>query len=248
MKDNIENFGDKLIAIRKHYGINITQMSDTTGVVKSNISRYEHDLVRPTVYYLDVLVKHYRVNLNWLFGVEQQMILDTKLPEKIKKTNKVIHLEPESYIKAGIPVYGKINRTKNNILPVSGAISAGEPLEIKENEREDYVPFPLSKDKADITNYLVFQVNGLSMAPDIKHEDIVYIKKNDNWLELNGKIVAVMIKGEMTLKKLVIEEANQIVKFKPLNRGYNDIIIDFDMMEGTFLVGELKAIRRVYKK
>ena len=84
------------------------------------------------------------------------------------------------------------------------------------------------------------------MKPEIEHEDIVFIYKNTDWYSLNGKIVAVMIEGAMTLKKLHINESKKEITFKALNKNYDDINISFEMMESTYLIGELKAIRRVY--
>jgi SOS-response transcriptional repressor LexA len=255
---NKMTFGERLIAVRKHYGVNITMMSEKMGIVKSNISRYERNLVKPTTEYLHLLIKHYRVNLNWLFGENEEMILNTKqrgkfsrsylknLLEKdiMESSDRVI--EAVSYTSFGIPIFGDIESFEKQYLPISGSISAGAPMEIRADEYSDFVPFPTQKNTADLDNYLVFRINGLSMAPDIAHEDIVYIRRNDNWFELNNKIVAVMIKGEMTLKKMFINEKHKQVDFKALNKDFQDISIAYDMMDSTFLIGELKAIRRIY--
>jgi len=250
MADRKLTFGDKLVLIRKYFGISITDMSEMTGIVKSNISRYERDLVAPGVHFLSVLKKHYPVNMNWLFDDKEEMITGKmkrrRGPNK-KPAPKVVNLEPVTYTSFGIPIFGEILENEEYLLPVSGSISAGEPLEIKEVESTEFVPFPISKG-ADFEQYLVFKVNGLSMAPEIAHQDIIFVKRNNNWLDLNNRIVAVMIKGEMTLKKLMLDNKNHEAIFKALNREYEDIIISFEMMDGVFLVGELKAIRRIYKK
>jgi len=237
-------FGDRIVLVRHHYGISISQMSDTIGVVKSNISRYERNLVQPTNSFFEKLIKYYRVNLNWLFGENQEMILPTKVRLKVnKKTTEA--LTPVSYTSFGIPIFGNVLENESFHMPISGAISAGEPLEVRSDGSQS-IPFPLEKTAKDPDNYLVFRVNGLSMAPEIAHEDIVFIKRNNNWLELKNKIVAVMIRGEMTLKKLLFNESSREVVLKALNKDFDDIVIGYEMMEGVFLVGELKAIRRIH--
>jgi len=251
MQDRKLTFGDKLVLIRKYFGISITDMSDLTGIVKSNISRYERDLVAPGVHFLSVLKKHYPINMNWFFDDKEDMITGRmrkrRGPNKKRFAKKAANLEPVTYTSFGIPIFGEILENEEYLLPVSGSISAGEPLEIKEMESTEFVPFPISKSD-DLEQYLVFKVNGLSMAPEIAHQDIIFVKRNNNWLDLNNRIVAVMIRGEMTLKKMIIDNQNHDVMFKALNRDYDDIVISFEMMDGIFLVGELKAIRRIYKK
>jgi len=243
-------FGDKLVLIRKHYNLSITKMTNDTGVVKSNISRYERNLVSPTIDFLAKLKKKYHINLNWLFDDQADMLLNKPSKKKLgikPRKGSTAEIIPISYTTFGIPIFSDAKENQEYLLPVSGTISAGEPLEIRESETNTFASFPMSKSN-DLDKYLVFKVNGLSMAPEIAHEDIVFIRQNNNWIDLNNKIVAVMIKGEMTLKKLIIDKPNQEVIFKPLNRDFNDIVISFEMMEGVFLVGELKAIRREYKK
>jgi len=244
------SFGDKLVLIRKYFGISITDLSDNTGIVKSNISRYERDLVEPGLHFLSVLKKKYPINMNWFFDDKEEMIIGKRSKRKYTKKRREVTrvaLEPITYTSFGIPIFGEILANEEYLLPVSGAISAGEPLEIKEVESTEFVPFPISSSD-DLEQYLVFKVNGLSMAPEIAHQDIVFVKRNTNWLDLNNRIVAVMIRGEMTLKKMIIDKKNNDVVFKPLNRDFDDLVISFEMMDGVFLVGELKAIRRIYKK
>jgi SOS-response transcriptional repressor LexA len=236
-------------------------MSNTIGTVKSNISRYERDLIHPTIGFIELLLKHYRVNLNWLFGEpNEEMFMPQKesirlkqVPKKEfidKKRNleKVIVLPHLEYTQFGIPIYSDswdVQNDEQQLLPIAGDIAAGEPLPITDTEHYDFVPLPVYKSVSDIDNYLVFKVNGQSMEPDIRHGDVVFILKSNHWLELNKKIVAVNIHGEMTLKKLIIEPETQEVIFRALNRDFCDIKIEFEMMESTLLVGELKSIRRI---
>ncbi|MCL1827480.1 MAG: helix-turn-helix domain-containing protein [Candidatus Cloacimonetes bacterium] len=242
-----KTFGQRLRLVRSHYKITITDMSKTLKVVKSNISRYERDLNQPTVGFLGLLLKHYRVNLNWLFGEKQDMILPAKRREtkNAEMTANVLNGLVE-YTSFRVPVFaGEQVEEGDHTMEVIGAISAGEPLEMRE-ENYEFVPFPFYKTYKDLHNFLVFKVNGLSMAPDIHHEDIVFIHRNTSWMDLNGKIVAVNIHGDMTLKKLSINKNTTEVSFQALNRDYQDIVFDFSDMDNVSLVGELKGIRRIY--
>jgi SOS-response transcriptional repressor LexA len=243
-------FGDKLVQIRAHFDITICEMADKMGANKSNISRYERDIVTPSVEFLEMLHKHYQINLNWFFDDTEEMIYSQTSRRKYKTYNLTMReinkdIEPLSFTSFGIPLYGNVVENESHFLPISGYISAGEPLEIKPDEIYGSIPFPVKKTENVLDQYLVFIVNGLSMSPEIAHRDIVFIKRNENWIDLNNKIVAVMINGNMTLKKMFIEESKKRVVFKALNQDFGDIVINFDMMEGTFLVGELKAIRRL---
>ncbi len=253
-----KSFGKRLMDFRKALGINITQMSETLGMVKSNISRYERDLNKPTVHFLELLLKHYRVNLNWLFGEEVEMFLSDKKEIKLTEVtgkeinslnvskDKVLDFPQIHYTSFGVPVFsGEFEGDAEHLLPVAGEISAGEPLEISQQEPYNFVPFPINKPNMNMDDYLVFKVNGLSMYPEINHQDIVFIKKNNNWFELNGKIVAVNIQGDMTLKRLMLNNETREIIFKSLNRNFEDIKVDFQQMDSTYLVGELIAIRRL---
>jgi len=253
------SFGQRLIMIRQHFGINLSTFADSLKIVKSNLSRYERNLNKPTISFLSALTKTYNINLNWLFGVEKNMFLldkalaQTNLMSNNKKSDvnkadiKVIDLNSIDYTASGIPIFKDSisKRAEKYLLPISGAISAGEPLEIQQTAN-DFSPLPIYKSKKNLDEYVVFRVNGLSMAPEINHEDLVFIYKNDNWIELNNKIVAVRIQGETTLKKLAINNNSKEIIFKALNKDYSDINISYEMMDATTLIGELKAIRRVY--
>ena len=254
-------FGQRLVMIRKQFGINMTEMSDKLGTVKSNLSRYERDLNKPTIGFIESLLKTYRINLNWLFGEDQNMILPKPSDEKLKKDEKTnkkeacaddkkfFELPTIDFTSFGIPIFKDFveSSAAQHTLPISGSISAGDPQEITLTGY-DYVPLPIYKSSRDLDEYIVFKVNGLSMAPEILHEDIVFINKNENWIELNNKIVAVRIHGEMTLKKLAIDNAKREIIFKPLNKKFSDIVINYELMKAISLVGELKAITRIYKK
>jgi len=255
------SFGEKLRLVRNHYGITITEMSEKINVVKSNISRYERDLNKPTVPFVELLLKHYRVNLNWLFGENEAMFLSGA-----EKNSQVIH-NHESVTKVlnnrqhhdysviefttfGIPIYNAApldTEQTANRFPIVGAISAGIPLEITPTDEFGLVSYPLFKSKSDLDKYLVFKINGLSMAPEIKHEDIVFVYKNNNWMELKNKVVAVRISGEMTLKKLVIDEQKRRITLVALNKEFQDLVLNEADLERTILIGELKLIRRIYK-
>ena len=247
-------FGQRLIILRKHLGFNLTEMANNLGTFKSNLSRYEHDLIKPTIGFMESLIRVYGVNLNWLFDEKADMFLPDVGNKKIKKmsgkdiskTNHMIdELSSVDYTSFGIPVFiDQLSLTSSkNLLPISGFISAGAPMEITPMEN-DFVQSPIYKTTRDIDDYYVFRVNGLSMSPEIQHEDIVFIYKNDNWIEVNNKIVAIMVQGEVTLKKLIINTESKEVVLVALNKEYDNLVIDFDKLYSTRLIGELKAIKR----
>jgi SOS-response transcriptional repressor LexA len=257
------SFGEKLIAIRKELGLNLSEASEKLELVKSNLSRYERNMINPSVGFIEKLFYIFHVNINWLIGgvgnmflskeeIESISIEEVLTTEAIRMMNKqktVSDLPDFFYTSFGIPVFTKDpGGEMMDLVPVVGEISAGEPLEIRNEEPLDFVPFPYFKQNTNLDDYLIFRVNGLSMKPEIDHKDIIFIKKNNNWFELDGRVVACVISGELTLKKLHIENASQEIHLIPLNKEFRTIKIGMEDLSYIFLLGELKAIRRVINK
>ncbi len=257
-----KSFGERLTRFRFKLDKTIEEMSNELEMVKSNISRYERDITKPSVAFLEMLTQKYQVNLNWLVADIGNMFLTEQDFEKIEvvenltqkflevsKKEKVSSFPEMFYTSFGVPVFTHDPLEEVvDLMPVIGEISAGEPLEIRNEEPLDFVPFPFYRANSNMDDFLIFRVNGLSMKPEIEHQDIVFIRKNENWYELNKRIVAIVIGGELTLKKLNLNDSEQKVELIPLNPEFRTISILMDDLNQISLLGELKAIRRSFTK
>ncbi len=258
----IMSFGEKLVLIRKELNMNLSEMADYLDLVKSNLSRYERNMIVPSVDFLKKLTAVFHVNLNWLIGGFGEMflseeeigqlrveeILSVEDARKLCSSVRRIDIPKYFYTSMGVPVYIQDPPAANfELLPVEGEISAGEPMEIRNNEPLDFVPFPYYRPNMNLDDFLVFRVNGLSMHPDIEHQDIVFIQKNSNWEELNNRVVAVVIAGELTLKKLNMMHDLQEIHLIPINKNFSVIKVPLEEIHQMYLLGELKAIRRISK-
>ncbi|MDD2649702.1 MAG: S24 family peptidase [Candidatus Cloacimonetes bacterium] len=256
------SLGEKIVQIRKELGFNMSEAADKLEIVKSNLSRYERNLISPSAEFFKRLLYVFHVNINWLLGGVGEMFLSEEEIEKLHIEEVLSMKEAQNLISSfkridmpkyflttiGVPVYTEdVVETIQELLPVVGEISAGEPIEIINNEPLDFVPFPYYRPNLNLDDFFVFRVNGMSMNPDIEHQDIVFIHKNTDWDSLNKKIVAIIISGELTIKKLDIRPDLQELHLIPINKNFGVIKVPIEEMRQISLLGELKAIRRVRK-
>lgn len=131
------------------------------------------------------------------------------------------------------------------ILPISGEISAGLPIESKEI---DFGNAAVSKEhlKKKSESYLCMKVNGSSMEPAIKNGDVILLEKSTDWNIANNKICAIRIDGEITLKKVKIYVDENKVSLIPLNKDFE--VMDFypEDYDDFSLIGIMTFLYRKY--
>lgn len=112
-------------------------------------------------------------------------------------------------------------------IPVLGEIAAGNPIEFTPFPNVTTVPLPLNASSP--TQYKALKVYGDSMAPFIIHNDIIIINTVFDPWDLDGKIVAIKIDTETTLKQMSINyEARQSILI-PFNAAhYKPIVLNED--------------------
>jgi len=91
---------------------------------------------------------------------------------------------------------------------------------------------------------VALRVNGRSMEPDIRNQDVVLIRYSNEWRELEGKICAVRIDGGITLKRLLLDDAKRTVVLIPINENYQPIIVDPDSHTDVTLIGSMYFLLR----
>lgn len=62
--------GKRLHDLRKYRNLSLQELSDLTGISRSNLNRYERDISKPTSEYLKILCEFYKVSADYLlFGL-----------------------------------------------------------------------------------------------------------------------------------------------------------------------------------
>lgn len=128
-------------------------------------------------------------------------------------------------------------------IPILGIVKAGYDYLAQENWIGTIdVETSLVGDGKD---FIALKVHGDSMSPTLIEEDIVIIKKQDDFE--NGDIVVAIINGdEATIKKGKKSDAG--ILLQPLNNAYEPLIFTYDEMKTipVTIVGIVKQLKREF--
>lgn len=131
------------------------------------------------------------------------------------------------------------NSTPVQTIPVLGRIAAGNPIEALEHADDSITLEQGLLGKAD--NLFALHVRGDSMIEDgILDGDIIFVAPQKN--APNGTIVAVMIDGEATVKRIYFETAR--VRLQPANAAMEPIYVRRDEFKDTQIVGRVTGVFR----
>ena len=75
----IETFPQKIKKARLEAGYTQQEVSQLTGISRSNITKYELGNLEPNIETLGVLAQFYNVSLNWLIGVSIEPMDNKKI-------------------------------------------------------------------------------------------------------------------------------------------------------------------------
>jgi SOS-response transcriptional repressor LexA len=125
-------------------------------------------------------------------------------------------------------------------LPVISEISAGDPVDASDAPLETLrVGTSFITDTRQV---LCFRAKGKSMQPYILDRDLVIFQKQENWNNIKGKICAIALDGEITIKRVDLDEVKNIYILSSIDRSYSPIAITkHNQMR---LIGVLSAILR----
>lgn len=129
------------------------------------------------------------------------------------------------------------------IIPILGTVKAGYNYLAEENWIGT-----IDADKSLVGNgsdFFALKVKGDSMSPTLIEDDIVIIKKQDDFE--NGDIVVAIVNGEeATIKKGKKSEAG--ILLQPLNSNYEPLIFTYDEMKTipVTIVGIVKQLKREF--
>lgn len=127
-------------------------------------------------------------------------------------------------------------------VPLLGIVKAGYNYLAEENW---IGTIDVDKKLAESGDLFALKVHGDSMSPTLIEDDIVIIKKQDNFE--NGDIVVAIINGdEATIKKGKKSEAG--ILLQPLNSNYEPLIFTYDEMKTipVTIVGIVKQLKREF--
>jgi SOS-response transcriptional repressor LexA len=223
--------GQRIIELRKEVEMSQLKLAELLGIKAAAVSQFENDKTNPSIETLLRIADVFGVNLHWLLKGEG---------EKYMGGNAV----GIDYVDSPVSFFSDEDTIE---LPVVGEISAGQPLPCHEDAGES-VRINASELTGDPQNYICFRVNGDSMNPDIMHGDKVLIKKTNDWDFAEGKVCAVRVDGEITLKKLAFDKSNHSIRLIPLNREFKDIVLKPDEYSDILLIGVLVYLYRKYNK
>lgn len=232
--------GQRLKVLRKALGLSQIELGEALRINASAISQMETNRINPSLDTLMLLSKTFKVNLHWLLTGKGQMFEEAvsttmyKTNNRLEQLKKLLTEELNSITKA------KQEYVQGDVidLKVKGEIAAGLPVESFDDEI-DVVTVRRSMIKGSIDDFVCLRVNGKSMEPEIRHNDLILIRQSTEWDKLAGKICAVRIDGSITLKKLTLDPANQLIVLVALNNEYQPIIVRPDEHQDINLIGYL---------
>ncbi len=129
------------------------------------------------------------------------------------------------------------------VLPILGEIAAGVPMEFTDFIAPSSISIPFNT--MHPTEYHALKVFGDSMSPIIMHNDIVIVHTVFNPWNLDGKVVAVKIDTETTLKHLFIDHnARQSILIPYNTKNYKPIILD-ENSPNTIILGYMVSLIRL---
>lgn len=219
MNELVDTFTNRLNTAMRIRNLKPVELSEKTGIDKSKISSYMSGRYKAKQDGVYLLAQALQVNEAWLMGLDVSM-------EKNFNTYKTDKL--------GNPVTS---------IPILGTVKAGYDYLAQENIIGTIdVETRLVGNEED---YFALKVKGDSMSPVLIEDDIVIIKKQDDFE--NGDIVVAIINGdEATIKKGKKSDAG--ILLQPFNQNYEPLLFTYDEMKSipVNIVGIVKQLKREF--
>ena len=221
MKEIIyEKVGARLKYARELRDISLEKAGEVIGVHKSTILRWERgNTEKFKIPMLETLANLYNVNPAWLMGYDVPMEKNHQYISKDVFGNQVVEI------------------------PVLGTVKAGYDYLAQENwiGTIDVETSLVGNGK----DYFALKVKGDSMSPSLIENDIVIVKKQNDFE--NGNIVVAIINGnEATIKRGKKSETG--ILLQPLNTTYEPLIFTNEEIKNipVLVVGVVKQLKREF--
>lgn len=213
-------FKDRLVQLRKEFNLTQTEFAEKIGFSRTAISAWEIGRNEPS--------NEDTIKIADFFGVSVDYIIGNSDSRK----NYVTADEWNNTDEFGNPI------TRIHIL---GVVKAGYNYLAEENWIGT-----VDVEKSLVGNgedFFALKIHGDSMSPFLIENDIVVIKKQDDFE--NGDIVVAIINGdEATIKKG--KKSENSILLQPLNNNYEPLIFTYDEMKSipVTIVGVVKQLKR----
>lgn len=211
-----ESFSSRLEKAMQIRNLKASELSEKAHIPKSAISQYLSGLYEAKQKSIFKLASVLNVSEAWLMGMDVSMEKTAKLDE------------------LGNPVAE---------IPLLGTVKAGYDYMAQENwEGMIEVDKNIIKDGSD---YFALKIKGDSMSPVLIEDDIVIIKKQEDFE--SGDLVVALINGdEATIKKG--KKSDNSILLQPLNTNYEPLIFTYDEVKNipVTIVGIVKQLKREF--
>lgn len=204
----VEDFSDRLKKAMSDKQMKQVDLCNKTGIDKALISNYLSGKYKAKQDKLHKLAIALDVSEGWLMGYDVDM--DREWFEE--KEPSEISIDNARYIET---------TTKTIKIPVLGKVPAGVPIEAIQDIL-GYEEIPASMLKSG-NNYFALKIDGDSMYPDYKTDDIIIIRQQNDCN--SGDDCVVMVNGDDATFKRVIKQEKSII-LKPLNNNYEPYYFD----------------------
>jgi repressor LexA len=236
--------GDRLRSLRKKLKLTQVELAETLRIKASAISQMESNKIKPSLDTLKTLATVYGVNLHWFItgrGSMFDIIGDTRdsTERKLEKIRSFISDELSNLVRS------KEEMAASDVyeLRVKGEIAAGMPAESVDTSL-DVISVRRSMINGVIDDYVALRVNGHSMEPMIMNNDVVVIRRSQDWDRLTGHICALRIDGAITLKRLSLDARSKLIVLLSVNEEYQPMLINPLEHQDITLIGMLHYLYR----
>ena len=211
----IESFQSRLEKALKYRNMKPVELHEKTGISESLLSKYLSGNAVARQRKITLISEALNINPVWLMGYD--------VPIEEIKTDEL-----------GNPIIE---------IPLLGTVKAGYDYLAQENwEGTIEVDKSIIKDGSD---YFALKIKGDSMSPILIENDIVIIKKQNDFE--NGDIVVAIVNGDEATIKKGRKNENSIL-LQPLNTNYEPLIFTYDEMKTipVTIIGIVKQLKREF--
>lgn len=231
-----KELGKYLRDIREQLGYSIYDVNKLCDISPSYLSLMENGKRKPSAIILKKIAPIY--SLNYLDLYEKAGYIDLINDEKYISTGTTPDNIYDQLKNIGT-MY--ISNTEMVKIPVLGVVKAGYDYLAQENW---IGTIDVEKNIVnDGSKYFALKVVGDSMSPVLIQDDIVVIKKQNDFE--NGDIVVAIVNGnEATIKKG--KKTDSSITLQPLNPSYDPLVFTYDEVKSipVTIVGIVKQLKR----
>lgn len=219
MNELVDTFSNRLNTAMRIRNLKPVELSEKTGIDKSKISSYMSGRYKAKQDGVYLLAQALQVNEAWLMGLDVSMEKNLNTYKTDKLGNSVI----------SIPILGTVKAGYNYLAQENWIGTIDVETSLIGNGDE----------------YFALKVHGDSMSPVLIEDDIVIIKKQNDFE--NGDIVVAIINGnEATIKKG--KKSDSSILLQPLNPAYEPLIFTKEEIKAipVTIIGIVKQLKRVF--